>query len=109
MVNFCKRPGTVIGCAILFLCVVQTILTFGTTYAAQLDYPYSFAVRILSVGQYFFRLEGFSYLLDYLTCLVRASVALSVSKRLLGRFLPRLSRNLPLVVGGGLLLILWIQ
>ncbi len=101
--------GTAIGCVILFLCVAQAILTFGATYAAQLDYPYSYSVRILSIGQYFFRLEGFSYLLDYLTCLIRASVGLAVAKRLLGRFSPRLSQYLPLVAGGGLILILWIQ
>jgi len=101
--------GTAIGCGILFLCVAQAILTFGASYAAGLDYPYSYSVRILSIGQYFFRLEGFSYLLDYLTCLIRAAVALAVAKRLLGRFFPRLSHNLPLVAGGGLILILWIQ
>ncbi len=100
--------GTALGCAILFLCVAQAILTFGATYAAGLEYPYSYSVRILSIGQYFFRLEGFSYLLDYLTCLMRAAVSLAVARRLLGRFYPRLTRRFPWIVGVGLILILWI-
>lgn len=100
--------GTAIGCAILFLCVAQAILTFGASYAAGLEYPYSYSVRVLSIGQYFFRLEGFSYLLDYLTCLIRAAVSLAVARRLLGRFYPRLSRRFPWVAGVGLILILWI-
>ena len=101
--------GTAIGCAILFLCAAQTILTFGVSYAAGLDYPYSYAVRILSIGQYFFRLEGFSYLLDYLSCLIRAAVSLATLRRLIGRFFPRLSHGSPWVAGFGLLAILWIR
>lgn len=91
--------GTGIGCVILFLCVLQAILTFGTAYAAQLTYPYSYATRILSVGQYFFRLEGFSYLLDYASCLLRCAVSLALAKRLLGRFAPRIAHGLPICVG----------
>ena len=87
--------GTAIGCGILLLCVLQTLLTFGASYAAELQYPYSFAVRIISVGQYFFRLEGFSYLLDYTACMVRAAVCFAVARRLLGRFSHRLARFLP--------------
>ena len=91
--------GTAVGCGILLLCVLQTLLTFGASYAAELRYPYSFAVRILSVGQYFFRLEGFSYLLDYAACLLRAAVCLAAARRLLGRFFPRLARWLPPAAG----------
>ena len=91
--------GTGIGCVILFLCVLQAILTFGTAYTAQLTYPYSYATRILSVGQYFFRLEGFSYLLDYAACLLRCAISLAVAKRLLGRFSPHAAKGLPLCVG----------
>ncbi len=81
--------GTGIGCVLLFLCVMQGLLTFGASYAAELAYPYSYSVRILSVGQYFFRLEGFSYLFDYLSCLWRCAVSLAVAKRLTVGFLLR--------------------
>ena len=99
--------GTGVGCILLFLCVMQALLTFGASYAAELAYPYSYSVRILSVGQYFFRLEGFSYLLDYLSCLWRCAVSLAVTRRLLGRFFPRLGRYAPLC-GAGLIFAIFI-
>lgn len=100
--------GTGIGCLLLFACVMQAVLTFGVHYAAELAYPYSYSVRILSVGQYFFRLEGFSYLLDYLSCLMRCTVSLAVAKRLAARFSPRIGKRIPLVASAALLGILQI-
>ena len=100
--------GTVTGSGLLLLCVLQTLLTFGGSYAATLPYPYSYAVQIISVGQYFFRLEGFSYLLDFAACLIRTSVCLSCAGKLLGRFCPRLGRWVPYAAGGGILLFLLI-
>ena len=101
--------GTGVGCLLLFLCVMQALLTFGSAYAAELPYPYSYSVRILSVGQYFFRLEGFSYLFDYTTCLLRTAVSLAVAKRLFGRFCPRLARYLPICAGIVMMAIFVIQ
>jgi hypothetical protein len=87
--------GVALGSLILALCVVQTLLIFGAFYAAELRYPYSYAVRILSVGPYFFRLEGGSYLLDYLFTLLRSAICLATARRLFGRFLPRAARLVP--------------
>lgn len=81
--------GSAAGCGILLLCVLQTLLTFGAELAAGYPYPYAWAVRIISVGPYFFRLEGFSYLPDYLACLTRSALCLAVVRRLWGRFFPR--------------------
>ena len=44
-------------------------------------------------------MEGFSYLLDYAACLLRAAVCLAAARRLLGRFFPRLARWLPPAAG----------
>lgn len=74
--------GTLAGSGILLLSVLQALLTFGADLASGLTYPYSFSVRVLSVGQYFFRLEGFSYLFDYLSCLTRATVSLICFRKL---------------------------
>ncbi len=87
--------GMLLGFGLLLLCVLQALLCFGTDYTAQLPYPYSFSVRILSIGPYFFRPEGLSYPTDLLACLLRGAVSLAVAKRLLGRFCPRISRYLP--------------
>ncbi len=91
--------GTLLGYAVLFLCVLQTLLTFGAPFSAGLSYPYSQAVRIVSFGQYFFRPEIFSYGLDFAACLVRAAVCLATVKRLIGRFSPRLAPYVPLTAG----------
>ena len=88
--------GTGVGCGLLFFCVAQAILTFGAAYASELAYPYSYSARILSVGPYFFRLEGISYLFDYLTCLWRCGISLAVVRRLLARFYPRLGKYVPI-------------
>ena len=84
--------GVGIGCVLPLFCVAQAILTFGSSYAAELVYPYSFAVRILSVGQYFFRLEGFSYVVDYLSCLTRCALCVATVRRLAMRFSPKSGR-----------------
>jgi hypothetical protein len=99
--------GTLLGYAVLLLCVLQTLLTFGAPFSAGLSYPYSHAVRVVSFGQYFFRPEVFSYGLDFAACLVRAAICLATVRRLIGRFSPRLAPFLPVVAGaaGG---ILWV-
>mgnify|MGYP004699749449 FL=1 len=98
--------GTAAGCGLLLICVLQTLLTFGSSLAARYPYPYAYAVRMISVGPYFFRLEGFSYLPDYLACLTRSAVCLAVARRLFGRFFPRLARRVPAVLCVTLLIFL---
>ena len=87
--------GAGVGYGLLLVCVLQTLFTFGADYAGSLPYPYAYAVRVISIGPYFFRLEGFSYWLDYTACLLRVSVFLAVAKRLFCRFLPRVGRYFP--------------
>lgn len=98
--------GTAAGCAVLLICVLQTLLTFGPALAARYPYPYAYAARTISVGPYFFRLEGFSYLPDYLACLTRSAVCLAVARLSVGRFFPRIARHVPAVLGVTLLIFL---
>ena len=87
--------GVLAGGGIMLLCILQTLLTFGADYAASLEYPYSAAVRVVSVGAYAFRPELFSYLLDFSACLVRVAVCFSCVKFIVGRFLPRCRNWIP--------------
>lgn len=98
--------GTGVGCLLLFVCVTQAILTFGASYAGKLPYPYAYSTRIPSVGRYFFRLEGFSYLVNYAACLIRCGVSLAVIRQLFARFFPRRGRYVPWVTGAALLIFL---
>ena len=102
----CRMPGKS-GWGMLFLCGLQTVLTFGASYSAELAYPYSYATRVLSAGQYFFRLEGFSYLLHYVTSLMGCGVSLWVFRGIGVRLIPRASRYLPWI-GGAILLLIFL-
>lgn len=91
--------GSLMGVALLSVCVFQTLLIFGADLAAGFPYPYAYAVRVISVGPYFFRLEGFSYLPDYLCSTVRCAVCLGTVRRLFARFFPRQARYAPVACG----------
>ncbi len=96
-----RRPWRPLVCGILsgggmmLVCVLQTLLTFGATYTASLQYPYSAAVRVVSLGAYAFRPELISYLPDFLACLLRVAVCFSCLKFTVGRFLPRVRNWIP--------------
>jgi len=87
--------GILVGGAIMLVCVLQTLLTFGASFAASLEYPYSAAVRVVSVGAYAFRPELLSYFLDFSACLIRVAVCFSCFKFMVGRFLPRARNFVP--------------
>lgn len=101
--------GVGLGYGILFLCVAQTILTFGAPFAATVNYPYAQAVRVVSVGQYAFRPEILSYLLDHSASLCRVALCLDCLRRLSGRFLPRRARLVLPVAGIALFAFLWLK
>lgn len=91
--------GSLVGSGVLLICILQTLLTLGSGLAAFYPYPYAYAVRMISVGPYFFRLEGFSYLPDFLACLFRSALCLATARRLCGRFLPRVAHRVPVAMG----------
>ncbi len=92
--------GAAIGYTLLFLCVLQTVCTFGIGYAAETPYPYSYAVRVISIGPYFFRLEGLSYFVQYITCLMRVALCLALTVRLGGRLFPRVGKFISPIFAG---------
>ena len=101
--------GVLAGFALMLLCVLQTLLTFGAPYAATLTYPYSRAVRVVSVGQYAFRPEILSYVLDYAASLIRTALCFACMRRLIGRFLPRLGRMIPIFAAIAVFVFLYLR
>ena len=101
--------GVFAGFGLMLLCVLQTLLTFGADYVATLAYPYSRAASVVSVGQYAFRPELLSYVPDYAATLVRTSVCFACMRRLVGRFLPRFGRTVPILAAIGVFLFLYLR
>ena len=101
--------GVLAGFALMLLCVLQTLLTFGAPYAATLTYPYSRAVRVVSVGQYAFRPEILSYVSDYAASLIRTAVCFACLRRLFGRFLPRAGRVIPILAAISVFVFLYLR
>lgn len=53
--------GIGVGAVLLTLVVANSVLVFGENYAAEMKFPYSFAVSTFSLGTLFTRLDGFAY------------------------------------------------
>lgn len=71
--------GISIGTILLILCVLMSVLLFGTSLAGRLDFPFSSAVSTVTVGRLFTRLDGFSYFIYFVCALLRISVCLFVT------------------------------
>jgi len=74
--GFC---GMLAGEALLGICIVTSVLLFGTSLAGSLDFPFSSAVSTVTVGRLFTRLDGFSYFIYFACALIRVTVCLFVS------------------------------
>ncbi|MEE0946538.1 MAG: GerAB/ArcD/ProY family transporter [Acutalibacteraceae bacterium] len=70
---------------ILSICLIQTIGIFGTALTGQLLNPYASSVSIISLGDKFLRLEGFSYFLYFAATLIKSAVCLAVGKDAIGK------------------------
>lgn len=75
--------GTAFGYGVLALCLLNSMLVFGTRLAAKFSYPYAQAISIISVGYMFSRMDGFSYFLYFASSLTRATLCVITAKLLL--------------------------
>lgn len=85
-----KSPigGLALGSIILLLCLCNILLVFGENFTSQLQFPYSYAISIITVGQLFSRMEGISYFIYFFCCLIKLSVCIATVKLAAKRFLP---------------------
>lgn len=67
--------GTVLGCAMLGLCILSTLLLFGAELAGGLDFPYAAAVSTITVGRLYTRMDGFSYFIYFACALIKTVVS----------------------------------
>ncbi len=62
------------SCGLLLVCIFNSILLFGTDLAGRLYYPYATAISTVTFGDLFFRLDGFSYFIYFVSALVKITV-----------------------------------
>ncbi len=77
--------GVVCGGLLITLSLLNSFLIFGEQLSAILEFPYASAVSIISFGSLFNRMEGISYIIYFLCCLIKASVCVHSLKLLLNR------------------------
>lgn len=84
----------------LLICLIQCLATFGYTLITQLNYPYSAAMSVISFGDKFSRMEGFSYMLYFSCTLIKTAVCIiSAKNTFVLRFKKGEKYFLPLVLG----------
>ncbi len=91
-----KRPlfaGTLTGFLLLALCLLNSLLLFGPNLSGKLDFAYCEAVSSVSVGRLFTRLDGFAYLIFFVSILLRITVCVFIIKTLLKRLYFVLQKN----------------
>ena len=75
--------GIILGFALLGLCLLNSLLLFGSNLAALLDYPYASAISTVTVGRLFTRLDGFSYFVYFTSCLTKITVCVFIIRYIL--------------------------
>lgn len=72
--------GYILGSAVLFLTLIQCVGTFGFSALSNLSNPYSSAVGIITFGDKYSRLEGFSYFIYFACSLIKTVVSIIAAK-----------------------------
>ncbi len=72
--------GYLFGGAILFLTLIQCVGTFGFSSLSSLLNPYSSAVGIITFGNKYSRLEGFSYFIYFACTLIKTVISITAAK-----------------------------
>lgn len=74
------KGGYILAGIFLFITLIQCIATFGFSALSELLNPYSSAVGIITFGDKFSRLEGFSYFIYFASTLIKTVICLTCAK-----------------------------
>ena len=77
--------AVVSGTVLLAVCLLNSLLLFGTTVASEMEFPYSDAISTVTVGELFTRMDGFSYFVFFASSIIKITVCISVIKSLVSR------------------------
>ena len=98
-------PGTLLGGGVLLLLLAHTLMIFGGDYAAQLKYPYLYAVSTVSAGELFFRMDGFTYAIYFFACLTKVAACICVARMAAARMFKSQEKFVPPVCCAGIVMI----
>lgn len=70
--------GLCIGLLLITLCLLDSLLLFGSELAARLDFPLAAAVSTVTVGSLFTRMDGVIYCLYFATALIKTAVCIKL-------------------------------
>ena len=88
--------GYLLGLVLHLVCLLNSLLIFGTELSAKFSYAYSEAIATVTAGNIFTRMDGFSYFVFYITCLIKITVCLNLSLRLIKKSYYIIKNEVPL-------------
>lgn len=71
--------GLITGLALTLLCLLESLLLFGTPLAERLSFPLAAAVSTVTVGSLFTRMDGIVYCLFFLPALIKTAVCMKLA------------------------------
>lgn len=99
--------GLLIGVILLLICQLNVTLLFGDTLSESLERPYPEAVRTITAGKLFLRLEGVFYAMYFAAASFRCALCIALTVSMTGKLFPRLSKMfLSFFFGGAVYLLL---
>ena len=71
--------GYILGLFLQLVAILNCLLIFGSGLSSKLDYPYSEAISTVTAGNIFTRMDGFSYFVFFISCLIKITVCIKIS------------------------------
>ena len=72
--------GMIAGNALLAVCLLNSILLFGSVFSGELEYPYASAISTVTFGNLFTRMDGFAYFIYFASCIIKITVCVYIIK-----------------------------
>lgn len=80
------------GASVLFIILIQSVSVFGYTLLSHLNFPYASAMSVITFGDKFTRMEGFSYLLYFSCTLIKTAVCVKAAKSAICLIIPKVQK-----------------
>lgn len=72
--------GLLSGNVLLAVCILNSVLLFGSKFSGRLDFPYASAISTVTFGNLFTRMDGFAYFIYFASCIIKITVCVNIIK-----------------------------